>query len=186
MSDEKYSYPTYAKLIHLGIALFGITAFLTGELAEEGGASIGYLLHSYLGLSLAAMMVVRISIGFTSSEALSFKGWSPFSLQQWQLALEDFRTISGLKVPERGRHQGLSGITQAFGLLIFIWMSLTGAALFMLGSGIESEVFEFVEEVHEIGESLIPLYLVLHVGAVILHTLCGNPIWKEMFSHKSS
>lgn len=186
MSDEKYIYPTYAKLIHLGLAFFGVAAFLTGELAEDGGASMGYLLHSYLGLSLAFVICLRVLIGFTPSHALSFKGWSPFSKQQWKFALEDFRTLLNLKIPERDRHQGLAGLTQVFGLLVFFWMSLTGTALFMLGSGVESEVFELMEEVHEVGESLIPLYLVFHVGAVILHTLCGNPIWKKMFNYKSS
>jgi len=182
MNEHKYSYPIYAKIIHLGIAVFGITAFLTGELAENGGASQGYLLHAYLGLSLAAFMLMRIFIGLTPFEALSFKGWSPFSRLQWRLALEDFRTLLRLGVPERDRHQGLAGLTQAFGLIIFAWMALTGTGLFMLGGGPESETFEFIEEVHEVGESLIPLYLALHVGAVILHTLSGNPIWKKMFN----
>ena len=185
MSDEKYTYPTYATLIHLGLALFGVAAFLTGELAEDGGDSTGYLLHSYFGLSLASMMLIRILIGFTSSEALSFKDCSPFSKQQWKFAFEDFLTLLRVKVPERGRHQGLAGLTQIFGLLVFFWMSLTGTALFMLGSGVESDIFEFVEELHEVGETLIPLYLILHVGAVILHMLCGKPIWKKMFNYKS-
>jgi len=186
MSDEKYRYPTYAKVIHLGLVFFGVAAFLTGELAEDGGASLGYLLHSYLGLSLASMVLIRILIGFTSSQILSFKDWSPFSKQQWKFALEDLRTLLSLKVPERDRHQGLAGLTQAFGLLVFLWMSLTGTTLFMLGSGVDSVLFEFVEEIHEVGESLIPLYLALHVGAVLLHTLCGKPIWKRMFNFKSS
>jgi hypothetical protein len=65
-------------------------------------------------------------------------------------------------------------------------MSLTGIALFMLGSGTESKAFEFIEEIHEVGETLIPLYLFLHVGAVALHMLCGTPIWKKMFKFKST
>lgn len=186
MSDEKYTYPTYAKVIHLGLAFFGVAAFLTGELAEDGGAYLGYLLHSYLGLSLASMVLIRILIGVTSSQILSFKDWSPFSKPQWKFALEDLRTLLSLKVPERDRHQGLAGLTQAFGLLVFLWMSLTGTTLFMLGSVVDSDVFEFVEEIHEVGETLIPLYLALHVGAVLLHTLCGKPIWKRMFNFKSS
>jgi hypothetical protein len=76
-------------------------------------------------------------------------------------------------------------MTQAFGLFIFTWMSLTGIALFMLGSGTENKAFEFIEEVHEVGETLIPLYLFLHVGAVVLHTICGKPIWKKVFKFKS-
>jgi|GEM_PF-6243961 len=79
MSEQNYSYPIYAKFIHLGLAVFGITAYLTGELAEDGGTSQGYLIHAYLGLTLAAFMLVRIFIGLSPSETLSFKQWSPFS-----------------------------------------------------------------------------------------------------------
>jgi cytochrome b561 len=56
----------------------------------------------------------------------------------------------------------------------------------MLGSGADSDVFEFVKEIHEMGEPLIRLFLALHVGAVLLHTLCGKAIWKRMFNFKSS
>ena len=184
MSEYNYSYPTHAKIIHLGIAAFGVAAFLTGELAEDGSESLGYLLHAYLGLSLAAFMLVRGVVGFTTSEALSFKGWSPFSRHQRSLALEDFRTLMKLGVPERDRHQGLAGLVQASGLIIFAWMSVTGTGLFLLGGGIETEAFELIEEAHEVGESLIPLYLALHVGAVALHTLGGNPIWKKVFTSR--
>ena len=184
MNNDNYSYPTYAKIIHLGIAAFGIAAFLTGELAEDGSESLGYLLHTYLGLSLAAFILVRGLAGFTASESLSFKGWSPFSRQQRSLALEDFRTLLKLGVPERDRHQGLAGLVQALGLIIFAWMALTGTGLYVFGGGIEGEVFELIEEVHEVGESLIPLYLALHVGAVVLHSLGGNPIWKKIFPVK--
>jgi cytochrome b561 len=177
----KYYYPAYAKAIHLGLAVFGITAYFTGEFAENANASIGYLLHAYLGLSLAAVMLVRIGCGFSSSQALSFNGWSPFSRSQWDLALEDFRTLLRFTVPDRGRHQGLAGLTQCFGLIIFAWMAMTGTGLFILGAGPESDAFELLEQVHEVGETLIPLYLALHVGAVILHTISGNPIWKKMF-----
>lgn len=63
MHTHDFSYSTTAKLIHLGLAIFGIAAFLTGELAEEGGRS-GYLIHAYLGLSLAAVMLFRLGSGF--------------------------------------------------------------------------------------------------------------------------
>lgn len=183
---KEYTYPTYAKLIHLGLATLGIAAYLTSEFADEDVTSIGYLLHSYLGLSVGVIIVLRLAVGIISQGALSFKGWSPFSIKQWQLSLDDFRSLLSLKVPKSERHQGLSGMTQAFGLFIFTWMSLTGFTLFMLGSGTESKAFEFFEEVHEIGETLIPLYLFLHVGAVALHLFCGKPIWKKMFKFKSS
>ncbi len=181
---NKYEYPTYAKLIHLGLAVFGITAYLTSEFADDDVTSIGYLLHSYLGLSVAAIIILRLVVGVTTQGTLSFKNWSPFSMKQWRLSLDDFRSLLSLKIPERNSHQGLSGVTQAFGLLIFTWMSLTGITLFMLGSDAESKAFEFIEEIHEVGETLIPLYLFLHVGAVALYMLSGKPIWKKMFKFK--
>ncbi|MEH6596795.1 MAG: cytochrome b/b6 domain-containing protein [Colwellia polaris] len=185
MIEEKYEYPTYAKLIHLGLAFFGITAYLTSELTDKDVTSVGYLLHSYLGLSVATMIALRILIGSATSGALSFRGWSFFSIEQWKFALEDFRTILSLNIPEREKHQGLAGITQAFGLFIFTWMSLTGMVLFGLGSEVEGALFELIEEIHEVGETLVPLYLFLHVGAVVLHVLCGKPIWKKMFKFGS-
>ncbi len=181
MSEERYTYPAYAKLLHLGLVVFGITAWLTGELAEEGAGSLGYLLHAYLGLSVGVIIVLRVLAGFRSGGALSFSGWSPLTRRQWSLALQDVRGLLQFKLPERESHQGLSGLVQVFGLSLFAWMSVTGTGLFFLGDGPETDVFEMLEELHEVGEALIPLYLATHVGAVILHTLAGDPVWKRMF-----
>lgn len=181
MNAQSYTYPFYAKILHLGLASFGIAAFLTGELAEDGHNSFGYLLHTYLGLSLGLFMVARLISGYNGNAATGFSAWSVFSSQQWRYVLQDLRSLLRLRVPERGRHEGLAGLTQAFGLLIFGFMALTGTGLFLLGGGPESELFEFIEEIHEVGESLIPVYLFLHVGAVILHTIAGNSIWQRMF-----
>ena len=79
-------------------------------------------------------------------------------------------------------HEGLAGLTQAFGIAIFGWMGATGTGLFLLGGGPEGELFEVVEEIHEVGETLIPLYLALHVGSVLMHSLAGNPIWRRMWT----
>jgi cytochrome b561 len=181
MSGESYSYPSYAKLLHLGLAAFGIAAWLTGELAEDGAGSTGWLLHAYLGLSVGVIIVLRLVAGFRSGGSLSFSGLSPFSRRQWSLALQDVRGLLQFRLPERESHQGLSGLVQVFGLALFAWMSVTGTGLFFLGDGPETDVFEMLEELHEVGEALIPLYLALHVGAVILHTLAGDAVWKRMF-----
>jgi len=37
----------------MALAVFGVLAYLTAELAEGGQESLGYLFHAYLGLSLA-------------------------------------------------------------------------------------------------------------------------------------
>jgi len=185
MAHQDYTYPLYAKILHGGMAIFGITAFLTGEAAENGVGSTGYYLHAYLGLSLAIFVIVRIIRGIAGSGCLRFSGWSPFSSRQWSLALHDLRCLIRLQVPERGMHEGLSGLTQAFGLLIFGWMGLTGTVLLLLGGGPQIAIFETVEEFHEIGESLIPLYLALHVGSVLVHSVAGKPIWQRMWRFRA-
>ena len=184
MADHDYTFPLYAKILHSGMAIFGITAFLTAELAEDATGTTGYYLHAYLGLSLAMFVLVRLIGGMSSSDCMRFSGWSPFSPRQWRLALLDVRSLIRLRVPEREMHQGLSGLTQAFGLVVFGWMGLSGTGLFLLGTDPESALFETIEEFHEIGEALIPLYLALHVGSVIVHSLSGKPIWQRMWKFR--
>jgi cytochrome b561 len=181
MTNHDYSFPLPAKILHSGMAIFGITAYLSAELAEDGSDSLGYYLHAYLGLSLTAFILLRIFRGFTGAEPMRFSGWSPFSSRQWSLALQDTRSLIQLRVPERGMHEGLAGLTQAFGLALFCWMGLTGTGLFLLVDKPEVTLFEIVEEFHEIGESLIPLYLALHVGSVLVHSMAGKPIWQRMW-----
>lgn len=182
MSNENYSYPLLARILHAGMAAFGITAFLTGEWAEGGQNSLGYLLHAYLGLSLATFVLLRGLRGFAGAGPMRFSGWSPFSRRQWVLAKQDLMTLLRFRVPNRGMHAGLAGLTQAFGLVLFGWMGATGTGLFLLGGGPERGLLAAVEEMHEVGEALIPLYLALHVGSVLVHSLAGSPIWQRMWA----
>ena len=41
-------------------------------------------------------------------------------------------------------------------------------------------VIHFIQDMHEIGEGAIPVFLGLHVGAVILHALFGRHLWRRM------
>lgn len=82
-------------------------------------------------------------------------------------------------------HEGIAGLVQAVGLLAFGWMAITGTGLFIFGGELESDLIELVEELHEIGEGIIPLYLALHVGAVLAHSIAGKPVWKRMWAFKS-
>jgi len=176
-----YAYPRTAKFIHLGMATFGIAAYATAELTD---AAWGYLLHAYLGLSLAAFIAARIVGGLSGRPALAFTGWSPFSSRQWSLALDDIRRLVRLDVPERGMHEGLAGLTQAAGIALFAWMGATGTGMFLIDEGAYHDVYEALEELHEVGEGLIPLYLILHVGSVVVHMLAGHPIWRRMWTFR--
>ena len=87
-------------------------------------------------------------------------------------------------MPERSPHEGLSGLTQALGLILFGWMGATGTGFFILGEASHSALFEIIEELHEVGEALIPLYLTLHIGPVLVHSLAGKQIWRRMWRFK--
>ena len=185
MTERNYDYPLYAKFLHMGLAMFGVTAYLTAELAENGQESTGYLLHAYLGLSLAAFLLMRAFPGFIGGGPLKFSGWRLFSRQQWLQVFEDIRGLFRLRMPERGMHEGIAGLVQAVGLLAFAWMGITGTGLFLFGDKSESDLIEMIEELHEIGEGIIPLYLMLHIGAVFAHSIAGKPVWKRMWAFKS-
>ncbi|MEZ5524548.1 MAG: cytochrome b/b6 domain-containing protein [Pseudomonadales bacterium] len=186
MKERNYDYPLYAKFLHLGLAVFGVAAYLTAEMAEEGAGSTGFLVHAYLGLSLAAFMLMRILPGVASRGPLKFSGWGLFSRQQWKMVFEDIIGLLRLRVPERGMHEGMAGLVQVFGLLLFAWMGLTGSAMFFIGIEPETDLIEAIEELHEIGEGMVPLYLFLHVGAVIAHSLIRRPVWQRMLSFRSA
>lgn len=82
-------------------------------------------------------------------------------------------------------HEGLAGLVQTAGLLVFGWMAITGSGLFIMANDSGSELMELVEELHEIGEGIIPLYLLVHVGAVFAHSLVGKPVWQRMWRFKT-
>ena len=180
---EKYiqPYPLVMRIIHTGLALFGVAAFLTGELAEEveHGFSAGYWLHAYLGLTLAVFLfshfVYRIVAG-----GWSISKWLPGKDSVYTAIQEDINQLTRFRLPVRNDHSGIAGLVQAFGLLIFLWMSITGIILLYLGGPEGSDVAHAIGEAHEAGEYLIPIFLILHIGAVILHTFTGHAIWQRI------
>lgn len=129
MYEQSDSYPLAARLIHLGLAVFGISAFLTGELAEEG-ARTGYLIHAYLGLSLSAILLSRVIAGLGGSSSLSFANWRLLGRESRALIKADLRDLAALRLPAGKSHSGLAGLVQALGLQLFSLMGLTGAGLF--------------------------------------------------------
>ena len=181
MNDTNNVYPRTTRLVHMGLAIFGIAAYLTAEAAENGSNSLGYLLHAYLGMTLSFFIILRILQGYTGAAEARFSNWSPFSKRQAGIAIEDLKGLARFKIPERDLHEGIAGMVQAFGLVVFAWMSATGGVLFFIDERSNEGLFEIFEELHEVGEGLIPMFLVLHVGAVILHSLKGTGFLKRMW-----
>jgi cytochrome b len=174
-----------SRVIHLGLTVFGISAWATGFLADDYKRMehLGFSLHSWLGITFAFFLLLRIGYGFWGLDDYQFSKWVPYTRERLRAVLEDLWTLIKFKLPDRPTHSGLSGLVQTFGLAAFAWMAITGSLMFFyLMPGNKTRGFiHAVKEMHEAAVWLIPIYLGIHVGAVLLHAMVGDHRWKRMF-----
>ncbi|MDD5643638.1 MAG: cytochrome b/b6 domain-containing protein [Syntrophales bacterium] len=174
-----------SRVIHLGLTVFGISAWATGFLAEDYKhvEHLGFSIHSWLGISFAFFLLLRIGYGFWGPDDYQFAKWVPYTMDRLRAVLEDLWTLIKFKLPERPMHVGLSGLVQTFGLAAFAWMAVTGSLMFFyLTPGHHTRgLLHFIKEMHEAGVWLIPIYLGIHMGAVLLHALAGDHRWRRTF-----
>lgn len=174
-----------SRVLHLGLMVFGISAWATGFLADDYKRveHLGFSIHSWLGIIFAFFLFLRIGYGFCGPDDQQFLRWIPFTRDRLWLVFEDLWTLIKFKLPDRPTHVGLSGLVQAFGLAAFAWMAVTGSLMFFyLTPGTKAKGFLHpVKEMHEAGVWLIAVYVGIHVGAVLLHALAGDHRWRRMF-----
>ena len=169
--------PLWIQWSHLGIVMFGITSYLTAELAEDY-QGLGYLLHAYLGMALLLFLFSRCIYGFVGIKLYRFTHWLAYKRSYLKSVQEDLRSLIKLKLPDRQDHQGIAGLVQAFGFFVFLWMAVTGTILY-INNAYEDSI---ISELHEAGEDLIPIFLCFHIGAVLLHYLFQKNLLPHMFS----
>ena len=183
--ERKDELDFFVRFLHLGILTSGLLAYLVSGWAGdyEHGRHLGFTVHKWLGISLAFFIALRLFYGLVGPTNVRFKQWVPYNKAGLLMVWEDILTLLKFRLPYRQSHQGLAGLVQSFGLLVFSWMALTGSFMFFyLQPGHETAgVLHFIEELHELGEGLIPIFLGLHVGAVLLHALTGHHLWRKMF-----
>lgn len=172
-------------LFHLGLILFGITAWLTGDAADDYKKyeHFWFTMHGWIGMGFALSICLYVFYGMIGPRNARFSRWIPYSKERLLLVREDIAGLMKFRLPDRKSHQGLAGFAQFFGLLIFSWIALTGTLMFFLlepGSKVKG-LLHGIKEMHEVGEILIPVYLTIHIGAVLLHSITGRPVWKRIF-----
>lgn len=178
-----------SRFLHLGLAVFGVWAWLVGSGWIGAGAGdykkpdhFWYTQHMWVGITFSAFLLARILWGFVGPESAQFRNWVPWNAALLKPVVEDLRTLLRFRIPDRPSHVGLSGLVQALGLLVFLWIGLTGlvnAFTITPGEKLLGWAHE-VKELHETGDVLVPAYLILHVGGALLHSLTGRPVWKKM------
>lgn len=172
------------RILHLGLAAFGVWAWWIGEDAGDYKSMdhFWYSQHMWVGTIFTIFLILRILWGIFGPASARFSNWVPWTKARFMPVVEDIKTLLHLRVPKRPSHVGLAGLVEALGLLAFLWLGLSGVALsFFIAPG--SKLIGWphaLKELHEIGDVLVPTYLILHVGATLLHIITGKQIWKKM------
>jgi cytochrome b len=131
---------------------------------------------------MAVAIAVRLAWGLVASGEARFSRWVPFTRERLRLAWQDARDLARLRLPSHAGHAGLAGLVQSLGLMAFLWMAATGAALYAYlepGARVTGWL-RIVKDLHEGGQVAVLTYLVLHVGAVVAHAIAGEPLWRRI------
>jgi len=178
----------FIRVWHLAMVVLCLGAWLTGDLADdyEKAGHAGFIIHGWLGMAVAGVVCLYLGYGLVGPRHSRFLQWFPFTRERLRQVGCELAGLARFRLPEHRRHEGLAGLVQFIGMLIFFWLATTGSLLyFFMEPGSKARgVLHAVKEAHEIGEGLIPLYLSVHIGAVIVHSLTGRQVWQEIFFFK--
>ncbi|MDH3975373.1 MAG: cytochrome b/b6 domain-containing protein [Deltaproteobacteria bacterium] len=173
-----------SRIIHLGIMVFALAAYLTGDMADDYKrlACSGFTFHKWLGMGAAFFITGRILYGFWGTKRARFSSWAPCTRDRLKYAGEALLSALSYKRPGATAHRYIAGLVKAAGLVLFSWMSFTGMFMFFfVEPGSRSRgLVHLVMEVHEVGEALIPAYLFIHIAIAIIHAFYGQDFWRKM------
>lgn len=183
-------YPGFLRLVHLALAILCLVAWGSAQFAGDykRAVHLGFSIHEVIGLAFTAALAIRILIGLVGPDRGRFSAWFPFAKDNLRLVNDDLRNLVQLRFPERAPHEGLAGLVQFLGLLIFALIAFSGTvlALYLEPGTRATGWLSGVKEVHEAAQVLIPVYLALHVGGTLVHALLGQQLWREMFFLRKS
>ena len=185
-SPQRLDVPT--RILHLGLLTTGVWAWWIGEDAQDFDKAVhgGYTLHMYVGLTFTGFLTLRLLWGFFGPRGSRFSTWLPYTRERLAYVRDDLRTLLRRKLPEPVTHRGLNAVVQGLGLLLFTWQGASGTLMSILivpGQRVTGWL-DTLQDIHGAASVWIPAYLVLHVGAVVLHAFTGHPIWRKMLFMK--
>ena len=82
--SHKNDLDVFSRIIHLGILVPGIAAWLTGELAGdfEKASRLWFAVHKWLGITLAAFVCLRLIYGLIGPRTYRFTQWLPYTKER--------------------------------------------------------------------------------------------------------
>jgi len=173
------------RLWHVVMIALVIAALITSEGADDyqTSAAAGFILHGKVGLSVLAALCGYFLYAMLGPQGARLTTWFPFTPNRLRQTKADLAVFLRFQLPEHKRRQGLAGLVEFFGLIVFSWLAATGTLMYLfMERGAKAQGFmHAVKEAHEVGTALIWVYLALHVGAVIAHAVTGHQVWQEMF-----
>jgi cytochrome b len=184
-ASEKAPLGNPIRFWHLAMIILVLAALLTGDGAGDYKTieHAGFLLHGKVGVTIFTALCCYFLYALLGPQGSRLSTWFPFTKDRLHQTGRDIRVLTQLKLPEHNRRQGLAGFVQFFGLLVFSWLAATGTLMyFFMERGVKAHGFmHLVKEMHEGATVLIFVYLVLHVGAVIAHSLMKDQVWRDIF-----
>ena len=181
--QDKLDFPTL--VMHAGITIFGLAAWMTGDWAGDYKklSHPGFSLHRGIGICLALFILARLLYGVLGPEKFRWGSLIPLDLKAWLASVvEDLQSLIKLELPDRPRFWGIKGVVQLFGLLVFSWMALTGSLLYaFLEPGRQaSGLLWLIKKMHVVGGTLIPIFLAFHLSGVLRDALWGQGKWRRV------
>jgi len=155
------------------------SATTTGPVEE----SLGFEVHEYLGLFIAALLIIRMILAMTSLPGANWRSLVPwmFADGRQQLKKEIHAQINGWKqaklaAPEDG--EAVARSVHGLIILASIIIAITGVLLYFAWSITtpQTESVEWIAQIHELSVTALEALLGAHILAVIVHQYQGHNI----------
>ena len=100
-----------SRSIHLSLVLFGLAAWLTGGGADDykNADHFDFTIHKWIGMALAAALLLRIIYGIIGPGDLRFSKWLPYTKERLKLAGEALLSAALYRAPVRSAHLAGAG-----------------------------------------------------------------------------
>lgn len=149
-----------------------------------------FTLHSWAGLAVGALLVVHWVKSLPKYRA------TPHYLFPWttragiDAVIADARlyiqAAKERKIPESDVPTPLPGAIQGIGLIVASALAFTGFIIYfsLYPNGQIGAFGWLAKQIHELLASVLWTFLIVHVGAAVLHQIYGQPLITQMFRHK--